>query len=979
MKLFIGVGIDRYNTGITPLCGAANDVRYLGMAFEQMGFECVILTDEDMRAGRSVSSTLEEQVRRLGDGDLLVFFFAGHGKTITSPQPDQLLLLHDVTRRSLDAGFTNNTLSLRQIALETSQPGLLRVLIIDACRMPIEQEKADSRDAGEAIQFAGEAVFRDVARCAPRKTELNDRLSPIAVLNSCSDGQRAMEIKTQRRGLYALSLQRVMQETRERGKPIVLDSAFDADVERAMDMLAAAHQLDRGQQKPVRQGEEMRLYGQEDSRNNEIRQLLARFEEQLARDALDTLWNDNGRDTLAMLGAKGLPFEEQQALRQRLQVAIDARDTAKREQDWAVQCEIFERQFAAGRFDAPFDDNCSDTLRHLRQLHLPEPRLKELRRHLQEALDTRQRNADCTYDENLIALARQTPSKTLYLNYLNQSRLHEHDQEARDFIAADDRNDEEARLYAEAQARPGSKTWQAYLDRFPQGRHADLAHKNLADLIEAEEAVACAARDAKRQKIAEDSNTLSAWQECRHRAETDDLRRLADQQTQRLQGIEDLATAARAALTSDQAMAKQAASEAMPLTAWRKFQTSAETDWGRNEARQAIDKLEAADRLAWLAACESDDEKSYTAYLLRQPEGGQRVEAEKRRLAKAYAAEMAAQRAGDSAAWATAKDTRGSLAKRRQAIQAYLDAWPQGDYRVAAQNALASLKDTEGAQPPTDGIGKPWRKPAVVMAVIAALGGGTVVLLNAAKKPPVEPAPSLHPAPAAAAPLTPPPKPLPAAPAAAVEPTSNKATERKADEPVINVAAWEAQTARIQNIWWGSEQASGKNKLGESERQWVTQTIALAETGESVLAQLALATLYCRGIAEPQLAHDPKACGTWLAKALANPLLPDGKKGENLADGAAILFDKWVPSNGGPVNRDFAQAIVPGLKAQQQKRPYLGFRLALVQGCYLNPPDKAAAKNTLQDISTSGTPADKEKARRMLEDLNQAKPAICRD
>ena len=513
MKLFIGVGIDRYNTGITQLCGPANDARYLGMTFEQMGFVVIILTDEDLRAGRSVTSTLEEQVRGLGEGDLLVFFFAGHGKTVTSPQPDQLLLLHDVTRRSLDAGFTNNTLSLRQIALETSQPGLQRVLMIDACRMPIEQEKSDSRDGGDAVQFAGEAVFRDVVRRAPRKAELHDHLSPIAVLNSCSDGERAIEIKSQRRGLYAWALQKVMQETRERGKPVVLDREFDGEVERAMDILAAAHQLDRGQQKPVRQGEDVRLYGLEDSRDNDIRLLLARFEEQLAREAFDAPWNDNCRDTLAMLVAKGLPFEEQQALRQRLQAAVEGREAGRREQEWSTHTEAFEGQLAAGRLDAPFDDNCGDTLRHLRQLHLPEAQLNGLRARLQAALDARQRETDRAYDENLIALARQTPSKTLYLNYLNQARLHEHDQEARDFLAAADLGDEESRLWAAAEARPGVAAWQAYLDRFPHGVHAGEARQNLARQAQADQAAAQAAREAKRREEMQTRAKLAAWQD----------------------------------------------------------------------------------------------------------------------------------------------------------------------------------------------------------------------------------------------------------------------------------------------------------------------------------------------------------------------------------------------------------------------------------------------------------------------------------
>jgi hypothetical protein len=63
------------------------------------------------------------EVRRiggeLGAGDIIVFFFAGHGKTISSS--DQLFLLPDVSARALESGVVagEGVLSYRGLRAET--------------------------------------------------------------------------------------------------------------------------------------------------------------------------------------------------------------------------------------------------------------------------------------------------------------------------------------------------------------------------------------------------------------------------------------------------------------------------------------------------------------------------------------------------------------------------------------------------------------------------------------------------------------------------------------------------------------------------------------------------------------------------------------------------------------------------------------------------------------------------------------------
>jgi hypothetical protein len=614
------VGIDQYiDESITPLNGAANDVRGLaGFLEHRLRFARVwSLTDEDLRRGKDVLAALSESVAALGEGDLLVFFFAGHGKSErVNGKSDQILLLHNANRKSLEIGYYNSfTLSLAHIEAITQKEGVRRLFIFDTCRLPIERELAESRDGEIAASFDGEETFRD---CGIRACQLGSANSPLTILNGCANGQRAREVPEERRGLYALTLQEAIDSQLELGKPIVIDASFDHLIDLTMDKVATRFRVRRGDQKPTRKGPDLQLYGREDRATAEMLILLAAFEEQLAAGQLDQPVGENCRDTHNQLVVRGLPSEQQRELASRLQLAIDARRLAR----------------------------------------------------------------DREHDERLIRIAHQRSSEQCYLNYLSQCRLHEHDEEAERFLDDFARAREEAGVWIETGRTDTVSAYQDYLQRYPEGLHTSPARQRIANLLNHAETLA-QERDGERRTLAISAKkALSAWRSCMNDAETDALRTEARERLVALEATDRVAWEEACAEDSEQAYANylveqlegrfrqqaescqekcrqarlaqqeedaeaarqsqlahekterdalrhsQVLRSSTPLAAWRSCLLEAETEALGEEGKAEIQKLEAADQVAWEKARGEDSEQAYALYLAQQPEGTFRDQAE---------------------------------------------------------------------------------------------------------------------------------------------------------------------------------------------------------------------------------------------------------------------------------------------------------------------------------------------------------------
>lgn len=344
-KAILCLGIDRFDDAITPLLGAANDARqWCGFFEHRLGFTAKLLTHEELEAGKKVMRSIRELMQPLGEGDLFGLFIATHGKSlVTGPggQRDQAFLLPDASRRSLDDGIVagEGMLTLGQLERETAKAGVQRFFIIDACRSPIERETADTRDGELDLAFDGEAIYRDLAI---RSQRVGSESSPLAIFNSCPDRQRAVELRSLRRGLFSVAAQQKLKERIDAGLPLDLNDALVEDIARCMQSTAAEHKLKVDGQRPSRQGAVIRLWSGEDRQALEQRRLEAEFEQRFAAGLFFKPYGQSANDTLQRLAALGLRGADYDARFERL---LDAR----RQQESSVDEQSDARVVAAAQ------------------------------------------------------------------------------------------------------------------------------------------------------------------------------------------------------------------------------------------------------------------------------------------------------------------------------------------------------------------------------------------------------------------------------------------------------------------------------------------------------------------------------------------------------------------------------------------------------------------------------------------------------
>jgi len=233
-KALLSLGVDLFDGGFTPLLGAANDARaWAGLCKHRMGFTVRVLTHEDLRSGACVMAALRELLQPLGEGDLFGLFIATHGKSIdhgVSGHRDQAFLLPDASRRSLEAGYWGGAgvITLGQLEQEAARPGLQRFFIIDARRSPLEPAKAASRVGDELVgdelvAFEGETIYRDIAL---RRSAHGHDSSPLTLINSCPDRQRAVELRSHRRGIFSMVALEALRSELDAGRDVTLDESL---------------------------------------------------------------------------------------------------------------------------------------------------------------------------------------------------------------------------------------------------------------------------------------------------------------------------------------------------------------------------------------------------------------------------------------------------------------------------------------------------------------------------------------------------------------------------------------------------------------------------------------------------------------------------------------------------------------------------------------------------------------------------------
>jgi TPR repeat protein/uncharacterized caspase-like protein len=203
------VGVNQYeDPGINPLEYAENDATELYAFFKRSaGYD-------DVRRLSNPNSevlleTVEEMLVGLGQDDLFLFFFAGHG---VEHEKRHLLLCPRVRYGRL--AYFQQTVPVDLLKDETNKPGLNRIFILDACRT--ELLKGGRLVGGEGLR--GTAGLRDIV--AARKPEMN--AGGFALLCSCDEGQQARELSSLRHGVFAAAFLSVCEERLQQGRELTV-------------------------------------------------------------------------------------------------------------------------------------------------------------------------------------------------------------------------------------------------------------------------------------------------------------------------------------------------------------------------------------------------------------------------------------------------------------------------------------------------------------------------------------------------------------------------------------------------------------------------------------------------------------------------------------------------------------------------------------------------------------------------------------
>jgi hypothetical protein len=325
-KVGLFVGIGQYaDEEITPLFGAANDATELAALFKRnLGFETHVVTHDKLLAGEeSLKHKVVELTKPLGADDLFVFYFAGHGlRHQTDPaRPQQLFLLPNAELTKVHAGKLDvGVITLQFLKDYTDREGLRRAFVFDVCRDELRVDKAHTRAVASDFAFDGEVVFRNLVL---GRSATGGGASPPAILNSCCDAQRAVELRGKGRGLFSLALDDLIGERVRHSQPVVLNASLVDELTARMRVLwPAAERIDL---RPCLVAKsEVRLFEPPSAADGREARLLELFDEQLAKGQLNAPAGRCARDTLNQLVLLGTATEAVlEDLSQRLQAAFD--------------------------------------------------------------------------------------------------------------------------------------------------------------------------------------------------------------------------------------------------------------------------------------------------------------------------------------------------------------------------------------------------------------------------------------------------------------------------------------------------------------------------------------------------------------------------------------------------------------------------------------------------------------------------------
>ncbi len=130
-RIAVCVGINDYPS-YAPLSCSVNDAVEMSQVFHSYGFDKVILLTDEEAGREDIMGALKEVGDEIGDNDLFVFFYAGHGWTGADSSGNQMgYLLPVETRAGHEADDGLSMQALRE-AVET-MPNRHSFFIMDSC------------------------------------------------------------------------------------------------------------------------------------------------------------------------------------------------------------------------------------------------------------------------------------------------------------------------------------------------------------------------------------------------------------------------------------------------------------------------------------------------------------------------------------------------------------------------------------------------------------------------------------------------------------------------------------------------------------------------------------------------------------------------------------------------------------------------------------------------------------------------------
>ena len=192
------VGIDNYDDkNITNLQCARNDATMLYGDFRVAGFDEVVLIQETEAGSSALLWRLEEFCKSLRSGDLLVFYFAGHGRELNN---EHFLVCKD--GYADPKRYMVGSLPMSAIIDATGKNGVRRLFILDCCRSSL---LAGRGTTGFVCEASRNIALAEVV-------EPQDGLFPPLILSSCSSGERAFEDHEHSHGYFTEALSETLND-----------------------------------------------------------------------------------------------------------------------------------------------------------------------------------------------------------------------------------------------------------------------------------------------------------------------------------------------------------------------------------------------------------------------------------------------------------------------------------------------------------------------------------------------------------------------------------------------------------------------------------------------------------------------------------------------------------------------------------------------------------------------------------------------